>query len=150
MVLELGAIISGLNMAASALNKTAQATQDLSQISGYLSALAEGQHDLQRLQNTKTLSAADAVKAQLAKKEADEALAQVREAFIYSGNQRLWDDAMTAMAEARKARAAEIRRLELARKRRRKELAQLAIVIAVSVGLIPIAIIIAIWLIFQI
>ena len=137
-------------MAASALNKTAQATQDLSQISGYLSALAEGQHDLQRLQNTKTLSAADAVKAQLAKKEADEALAQVREAFIYSGNQRLWDDAMTAMAEARKARAAEIRRLELARKRRRKELAQLAIVIAVSVGLIPIAIIIAIWLIFQI
>lgn len=150
MVLELGAIISGLNMAASALNKTAQATQDLSQISGYLSALAEGQHDLQRLQNTKTLSAADAVKAQLAKKEADEALAQVREAFIYSGNQRLWDDAMTAMAEARKARAAEIRRLELARKRRRKELAQLAIVIAVSVGLIPIAIILAIWLIFQI
>ena len=150
MVLELGAIISGLNMAASALNKTAQATQDLSQISGYLSALAEGQHDLQRLQNTKTLSAADAVKAQLAKKGADEALAQVREAFIYSGNQRLWDDAMTAMAEARKARAAEIRRLELARKRRRKELAQLAIVIAVSVGLIPIAIILAIWLIFQI
>jgi len=137
-------------MAASALNKTAQATQDLSQISGYLSALAEGQHDLQRLQNTKTLSAADAVKAQLAKKGADEALAQVREAFIYSGNQRLWDDAMTAMAEARKARAAEIRRLELARKRRRKELAQLAIVIAVSVGLIPIAIILAIWLIFQI
>lgn len=150
MVLELGAIISGLNMAASALNKTAQATQDLSQISGYLSALAEGQHDLQRLQNTKTLSAADAVKAQLAKKEADEALAQVREAFIYSGNQKLWDDAMTAMAEARKARAAEIRRLELARKRRKKELTQLAIVIAVSVGLIPIAIMLAIWLIFQI
>jgi CHASE3 domain sensor protein len=150
MVLELGAIISGLNMAASALNKTAQATQDLSQISGYLSALAEGQHDLQRLQNTKTLSAADAVKAQLAKKEADDALAQVREAFIYSGNQRLWDDAMTAMAEARKARAAEIRRLELARKRRKKELTQLAIVIAVSVGLIPIAIMLAIWLIFQI
>ena len=94
MVLELGAIIRGLNMAASALNKTAQATQDLSQISGYLSALAEGQHDLQRLQNTKTLSAADAVKAQLAKKEADDALAQVREAFLYSGNGQLWDDAM--------------------------------------------------------
>ena len=150
MVLELGAIISGLNMAASALNKTAQATQDLSQISGYLSALAEGQHDLQRLQNTKTLSAADAVKAQLAKKEADDALAQVREAFVYSVNGQWWDDAMKAMAEARKARAAEIRRLELARKRRKKELTQLAIVIAVSVGLIPIAIMLAIWLIFQI
>jgi len=150
VVLELGAIISGLNMAASALNKTAQATQDLSQISGYLSALAEGQHDLQRLQNTKTLSASDAVKAQLAKKEADEALAQVREAFIYSGNGQLWENAMTAMAEARKARAAEVRRLELARKRRKKELTQLAIVIAVSVGLIPIAIMLAIWLIFQI
>ena len=150
MVLELGAIISGLNMAASALNKTAQATQDLSQISGYLSALAEGQHDLQRLQNTKKLSAADAVKAQLAKKEADDALAQVREAFLYSGNGQLWDDAMKAMAEARKARAAEIRRLEILRKRRKKELTQLAIVIAVSVGLIPIAIMLAIWLIFQI
>ena len=150
MILELGAIISGLNMAASALNKTAQATQDLSQISGYLSALAEGQHDLQRLQNTKTLSAADAVKAQLAKKEADDALAQVREAFVYSGNGQLWDDAMKAMAEARKARAAEVRRLELTRKRRKKELTQLAIVIAVSVGLIPLAIMLAIWLIFQI
>ena len=54
------------------------------------------------------------------------------------------------MAEARKARAAEIRQLELARKRRKKELTQLAIVIAVSVGLIPIAIMLAIWLIFQI
>ena len=150
MVLELGAIISGLNMAASALNKTAQATQDLSQISGYLSALAEGQHDLQRLQNTKTLSAADAVKAQLAKKEADDALAQVREAFLYSGNGQLWDDAMKAMAEARKARAAEIRRLEILRKRRKKELTQLAIVLAVFVGLILIAIMLAIWLIFQI
>ncbi len=150
MVLELGAIISGLNMAASALNKTAQATQDLSQISGYLSALAEGQHDLQRLQNTKTLSAADAVKAQLAKKEADEALAQVREAFIYSGNGQLWENAMKAMAEARRARAAEVRRLELARKRRRKEIAQFAIALSIALGLVPLAIILAIWLIWQI
>ena len=62
----------------------------------------------------------------------------------------MWDDAMKAMAEARKARAAEIRRLEILRKRRKKELTQLAIVIAVSVGLIPIAIMLAIWLIFQI
>ena len=150
MVLELGAIISGLNMAASALNKTAQATQDISQISGYLAALAEGQHDLQRLQNTKTLSAADAVKAQLAKKEADEALSQVREAFIYSGNGQLWENAMKAMAEARRARAAEGRRLELARKRRRKEIAQFAIALSIALGLVPLAIILAIWLIWQI
>ena len=40
--------------------------------------------------------------------------------------------------------------MEILRKRRKKELTQLAIVIAVSVGLIPIAIMLAIWLIFQI
>ena len=39
-------------------------------------------------------------------------MSEMKDMFLISGNGQLWEDAMAAMAEARKARQAEINRIE--------------------------------------
>jgi len=57
MILGLAAIVSTVNVATSALNKVAGATSDIQQISPFLGALWEAQHDLQKIKNTQPLTA---------------------------------------------------------------------------------------------
>ena len=133
----LATITTGLSAATSALNRAAQAGSDLEQIGGYLTQLAEGSYDLQRLQNSKTLSTSDAIKATLAKKEADDALARLKDMFTLSGNGDLWAEAMVAVRDARVARQEEIKRLEKARKERLQLFKQIALVFVACVVLVP-------------
>lgn len=136
----LTAITAGLSAASSALNKAAQAGSDLEQIGGYLTKLAEGSYDLQRLQNSKKLTPSDTIKATLAKKEADDALAAVKDMFTISGNGDLWAQAMEAVRDARVARQQEIQKLEKARKERIQLYKQIALVFAACVVLVPIVV----------
>ena len=133
----LTAITTGLSAATTALNRAAQAGSDLEQIGGYLTQLAEGSYDLQRLQNSKTLSTSDAIKATLLKKEADDALAALKDMFTLSGNGDLWAQAMEAVRDARVARQEEIKRLEKARKERLQLIKQIALVFVACVILVP-------------
>ena len=140
MVLELAAVIQGVNAATSALSRVAAVTQDVSSISEFLGTLGQAQYDLGRIKNTKTLTAADAIKHQLCQKQVNDCLSEIKDIFLVSGNLQLWDAAQTAMAESRKARANEIKRAAAARKKLIKELKTIGLVILICIFIVPITI----------
>ena len=140
MVLELAAVISGVNAATSALSRVASVTQDVSSISEFLGTLGQAQYDLGRIKNTTTLSAADAIKHQLCQKQVNDCLSEIKDIFLVSGNIGLWDAAQTAMAESRKARAQEIQRAAAAKKKLIKELKTIGLVVLICIFIVPITI----------
>lgn len=140
MVLELAAVIQGVNAATSALSRVAAVTQDVSSISEFLGTLGQAQYDLGRIKNTKTLTAADAIKHQLCQKQVNDCLSEIKDIFLVSGNLQLWDAAQTALAESRKARADEIKRAAAARKKLIKELKTIGLVVLICIFIVPITI----------
>ena len=140
MVLELAAIVSTVNAATSALNRVAGATSDIQQISSFLGALGEAQHDLQKIKNTQALSASDAIQHQLTQKQINDTLSEIKDVFLVSGNGHLWDNAMQAMADARVARQNEINKAIATRKARMKELKEAGVIILIAVIIVPVAI----------
>ena len=133
MVGEIAAIIAGVNAATSAIKSVAESSQDLQSISGFLTSLGSAEVELARKQNEGKLSEADAVKAALAKKQIQETMAEIKDLFLVSGNSQLYADAMTAMAEARKAKQRELAQKEAARRQFWQDVRQLA---AVTVGVL--------------
>tara|TARA_R110000824_G_scaffold191148_2_gene372736 strand:- start:27 stop:476 length:450 start_codon:yes stop_codon:yes gene_type:complete len=140
MILELAAIVSTVNVATSALNKVAGATSDIQQISSFLGALGEAQHDLQKIKNTQPLSASEAIQHQLTQKQINDTLSEIKDIFLVSGNSHLWDNAMQAMADARVARQNEINKAIAKRKARMKELKEAGVIILIAVIIVPVAI----------
>jgi|TARA_R110000803_G_scaffold203102_1_gene268519 hypothetical protein len=140
MILELAAIVSTVNVATSALNKVAGATSDIQQISSFLGALGEAQHDLQKIKNTQPLSASEAIQHQLTQKQINDTLSEIKDIFLVSGNSHLWDNAMQAMADARVARQNEINKAIAKRKARIKELKEAGVIILIAVIIVPVAI----------
>ena len=140
MILELAAIVSTVNVATSALNKVAGATSDIQQISSFLGALGEAQHDLQKIKNTQPLSASEAIQHQLTQKQINDTLSEIKDIFLLSGNSHLWDNAMQAMADARVARQNEINKAIAKRKARIKELKEAGVIILIAVIIVPVAI----------
>ena len=133
MVGEIAAIIAGVNAATSAIKSVAETSQDLQSISGFLSSLGSAEVELARKQNEGKLSEADAVKAALAKKQIQETMSEIKDLFLISGNSQLYAEAMTAMAEARKAKQRELAQKEAARRQLWRDVRQLA---AVTVGVL--------------
>ena len=140
MILELAAIVSTVNVATSALNKVAGATSDIQQISSFLGALGEAQHDLQKIKNTQPLSASEAIQHQLTQKQINDTLSEIKDIFLVSGNSHLWDNAMQAMADARVARQNQINKAIAKRKARMKELKEAGVIILIAVIIVPVAI----------
>ena len=134
MIIELAAVVSAVNTAASALNKVASTTSDIQQISGFLGSLGSAQTDLNKIKASKTLSHADALTHSLAQKKINESMKELKEAFIYSGNADLWDEAMLAVHNSKKSREKELRRLEAIKAKKNKELQE--ILTAVVMGLV--------------
>lgn len=133
MVGEIAAIIAGVNAATSAIKSVAETSQDLQSISGFLSSLGSAEVELARKQNEGKLSEADAVKAALAKKQIQDTMSEIKDLFLVSGNSQLYAEAMTAMAEARKAKQRELAQKEAARRQFWQDVRQLA---AVTVGVL--------------
>lgn len=137
MIAEISAIVAGVNAATSAIKRVAETTNDISSISSFLSTLGGAEVELARAQNSGGLSEADAVKAALAKKQIQETMQEVKDLFMVSGNGQLYNEAMAAMAEARKAKQAELARKAAAKKKFWKDVREIGSVIAVLVFLIP-------------
>lgn len=137
MVGEIAAIVAGVNAATSAIKRVAETTNDIQSISGFLSTLGGAEVELARSQNSGKLSEADAVKAALAKKQIQETMREVKDLFTVSGNGQLYQDAMQAMAEARKAKQTELAAKMAARKQFRRDMKQLAIVALIIALLVP-------------
>ena len=137
MIAEISAIVAGVNAATSAIKRVAETTNDISSISSFLSTLGGAEVELARAQNEGKLSEADAVKAALAKKQIQETMQEVKDLFTVSGNGQLYNEAMTAMAEARKAKQIELARKAAAKKQLRKELKEYAFMFLGVVILLP-------------
>ena len=137
MIAEISAVIAGVNAATSAIKRVAETTNDISSISSFLSTLGGAEVELARAQNEGKLSEADAVKAALAKKQIQETMQEVKDLFTVSGNGQLYNEAMTAMAEARKAKQIELARKAAAKKQLRKELKEYAFMFLGVVILLP-------------
>lgn len=126
MIGEIATIVAGVNAATSAIKQIAETTSDISSISGYLSSLGGAEVELQRSMNEGKLSEADAVKAALAKKHIQETMKEIKDLFTVSGNGQLYSEAITAMAEARKAKQLELARAAARKKQFWKEAKQYA------------------------
>lgn len=137
MIGEIAAIIAGVNAATGAIKRVAETTNDIQSISGFLSTLGGAEVELQRAQNEGKLSEGDAVKAALAKKQIQETMREIRDLFTMSGNGDLYKEAMSAMAEARKAKQAELTRKAAAKKKFWKDVREIGAVIMVLIFLIP-------------
>ena len=137
MIAEISAIVAGVNAATSAIKRVAETTNDISSISSFLSTLGGAEVELARAQNEGKLSEADAVKAALAKKQIQETMKEIKDLFTVSGNGQLYNEAMTAMAEARKAKQLELARKLAAKKQLRKELKEYAFIFLGVVILLP-------------
>jgi hypothetical protein len=137
MIAEISAIVAGVNAATSAIKRVAETTNDISSISSFLSTLGGAEVELARAQNEGKLSEGDAVKAALAKKQIQDTMKEIKDLFTISGNAQLYNEAMSAMAEARKAKQAELARKAAAKKKFWKDVREIGSVIAVLVFLIP-------------
>lgn len=139
MVGEIAAIVAGVNAATSAIKRVAETTNDIQSISGFLSTLGGAEVELARSQNSGKLSEADAVKAALAKKQIQETMREVKDLFTVSGNGQLYQDAMQAMAEARKAKQVELAAKMAAKKAFRRDVKNAALLFVLLIILVPIA-----------
>ena len=137
MIGEIAAIVAGVNAATSAIKQIAETTDDISSISSFLSTLGDAEVELQRAQNEGKLSEADAVKAALAKKQIQDTMREVRDLFTVSGNGDLYKEAMASMAEARKAKQAELARKAAEKKKFWKEVKEFAAIVVVLIFLLP-------------
>jgi len=137
MIAEISAIVAGVNAATSAIKRVAETTNDISSISGFLSSLGGAEVELARAQNEGKLSEADAVKAALAKKQIQETMKEIKDLFTVSGNGQLYNEAMSAMAEARKAKQLELARKAAAKRQFWKEVKQYSAIFSVVVILLP-------------
>ena len=137
MIGEIAAIVAGVNAATSAIKQVAETTNDISSISSFLSTLGGAEVELQRAQNEGKLSEADAVKAALAKKQIQETMREIKDMFTVSGNGDLYQEAMSAMAEARKAKQQELARKAAAKKKFWKDVREVLTVVAVLLFLLP-------------
>ena len=137
MIGEIAAIVAGVNAATSAIKQVAETTNDIQSISGFLSTLGGAEVELARSQNSGKLSEADAVKAALAKKSIQSTMQEIKDLFTISGNQQLYQEAMQAMADARKAKQAELAAKMAAKKQFRRDMRQLAVVFLAIAILVP-------------
>jgi hypothetical protein len=137
MIAEISAVIAGVNAATSAIKRVAETTNDISSISSFLSTLGGAEVELARAQNEGKLSEADAVKAALAKKQIQETMQEIKDLFMVSGNGQLYNEAMAAMAQARKAKQLELARKAAAKKQLHKELKEYAFIFLGVVVLLP-------------
>ena len=138
MLGEIAAIVAGVNAATSAIKQVAETTNDIQSISGFLSTLGGAEVEIARKQNEGKLSEADAIKAALAKKSIQSTMQEIKDLFTVSGNQELYQEAMQAMATARKAKQLDLARRAAAKKQFWRDVKQLAAVIVTVIILLPI------------
>ena len=137
MIGEIAAIVAGVNAATIAIKQVAEAGNDLSSIGSFISKLGGAEVELGRKINEGGLTPADAVQAALAKKHIQDTMTEVKQLFVISGNGHLFAECMSQMAEARKAKQAELARAAAAKKKFWKDMRQIGLIVLLVVVFIP-------------
>ena len=143
MILE---AVAAVTTACKALEMAAGAANNIESLGAFIGRMGAAEFDLQRAKNTaRSMSEAEAAKAVMAEEMVRQSRENMKSVFLATNRMDLWDDMQKKMAEARRTRQEEIKRLEARRKKRKKELIEILIAISICLGLVPIAIGLVIW-----
>lgn len=143
MILE---AVTAVTAACKALEMAAGAANNIESLGAFIGRMGAAEFDLQRAKNqTRSMSEAEAAKAVMAEEMVRQSRQNIKDVFLATNRMDLWNDMQKKMAEARKARQEEIRRQEIEAKKRKKQIIEILIVVAIALGLVPIAIGLVIW-----
>jgi len=138
--------VAAVTTACKALEMAAGAANNIESLGAFIGRMGAAEFDLQRAKNTaRSMSEAEAAKAVMAEEMVRQSRENMKSVFLATNRMDLWDDMQKKMAEARRARQEEIKRQELAAKKRKKQMIEVLIVLAIALGLIPVAIALVVW-----
>jgi hypothetical protein len=143
MILE---AVTAVTAACKALEMAAGAANNIESLGAFIGRMGAAEFDLQRAKNqTRSMSEAEAAKAVMAEEMVRQSRQNIKDVFLATNRMDLWNDMQQKMAEARKARQEEIKRQEIEAKKRKKQIIEILIVVAIALGLVPIAIGLVLW-----
>jgi hypothetical protein len=138
--------VAAVTTACKALEMAAGAANNIESLGVFIGRMGAAEFDLQRAKNsTRSMSEAEAAKAVMAEEMVRQSRQKIKDVFLATNRMDLWDDMQKKMAEARRARQEEIKRQELAAKKRKKQMIEVLIVLAIALGLVPVAIALVVW-----
>jgi len=138
--------VAAVTTACKALEMAAGAANNIESLGAFIGRMGAAEFDLQRAKNqTRSMNEAEAAKAVMAEEMVRQSRENIYNVFLATNRLDLWNDMQRKMAEARKARQEEIKRLEALKKKRRKQMIEVLIVISIALGLVPVAIGLVIW-----
>jgi ADP-ribosylglycohydrolase len=91
------------------------------------------------------MSEAEAAKAVMAEEMVRQSRQRMKDLFLSLNRTDLWDDMQQKMAEARKNRQEEVKRQEALARKKKKQLIEILIAIAICLGVVPVAIALVLW-----
>ena len=138
--------VAAVTTACKALEMAAGAASNIESLGVFIGRMGAAEFDLQRAKNqTRSMNEAEAAKAVMAEEMVRQSKENIYNVFLATNRLDLWNDMQKKMAEARKARQEEIKRQELAAKKRKKQMIEVLIVLAIALGLVPVAIALVVW-----
>jgi len=138
--------VAAVTTACKALEMAAGAASNIESLGVFIGRMGAAEYDLQRAKNqTRFMSEAEAAKAVMAEEMVRQSRENIKSVFLATNRMDLWSDMLQKMADARKARQEEIKRLEALKKKQRKQMIEILIAISIVLGLVPIAIGLVIW-----
>jgi hypothetical protein len=143
MILE---AVAAVTTACKALEMAAGAANNIESLGVFIGRMGAAEFDLQRAKNsTRNMSEAEAAKAVMAEEMVRQSRQKMKDVFLATNRMDLWDDMQRKMAEARKARQEEIKRLEALKKIKRKQMIDILSAFAIAIGVVPLAIALVVW-----
>ena len=143
MILE---AVAAVTAACKTLEMAAGAANNIESLGAFIGRMGAAEFDLQKAKNsTRTMSEAEAAKAVMAEEMVRQSRQRMKDLFLSLNRTDLWDDMQRKMAEARKARQEEVKRQEALARKKKKQLIEMLIAIAICLGIVPVAIALVLW-----
>ena len=143
MILE---AVAAVTAACKTLEMAAGAANNIESLGAFIGRMGAAEFDLQKAKNsTRTMSEAEAAKAVMAEEMVRQSRQRMKDLFLSLNRTDLWDDMQRKMAEARKARQEEVKRQEALARKKKKQLIEILIAIAICLGIVPVAIALVLW-----
>lgn len=138
--------VAAVTAACKTLEMAAGAANNIESLGAFIGRMGAAEFDLQKAKNsTRTMSEAEAAKAVMAEEMVRQSRQRMKDLFLSLNRTDLWDDMQRKMAEARKARQEEVKRQEALARKKKKQLIEILIAIAICLGIVPVAIALVLW-----
>lgn len=143
MILE---AVAAVTAACKTLEMAAGAANNIESLGAFIGRMGAAEFDLQKAKNsTRTMSEAEAAKAVMAEEMVRQSRQRMKDLFLSLNRTDLWDDMQRKMAEARKNRQEEVKRQEALARKKKEQLIEILIAIAICLGVVPVAITLVLW-----